>query len=125
MVSIFYRIRGDNELMYAGSLARVGPNDLVTDDPDILRRMMAVRSPYTRGPWYDAMRFDPMKDNLLSMRDEEAHTALRNKMAAGVCIPYVLSSGGNAAHHVTVLGQGKRINGRHYRPTNREPSQLD
>ncbi|KAE8453907.1 hypothetical protein EG329_007683 [Mollisiaceae sp. DMI_Dod_QoI] len=66
-----------------GSLVRVGPNDLVTDDPDILRKMMAVRSPYTRGPWYDAMRFDPTRDNLLSMRDEEAHTKLRSKMAAG------------------------------------------
>lgn len=67
-----------------GSLVRIGPNDLVTDDPEILRRMMGVRSPYTRGPWYDAMRFDPARDNLLSMRDDEAHTKLRNKMAAGV-----------------------------------------
>ncbi|KUJ15933.1 cytochrome P450 [Mollisia scopiformis] len=66
-----------------GSLARVGPNDLVTNDPDILRKMMAVRSPYTRGPWYDAMRLDPARNNLLSLRDEEAHTNLRNKMAAG------------------------------------------
>ncbi|KAF2261392.1 cytochrome P450 [Lojkania enalia] len=66
-----------------GSLARIGPNELVTDDPEVLRRMMAVRSVYTRGPWYDAMRFDPTKDNLFSMRDEVAHTKLRAKMAAG------------------------------------------
>jgi len=33
-----------------GSLARIGPNELVTDDPDVLRRMMGVRSAYTRGP---------------------------------------------------------------------------
>lgn len=33
---------------------------------------------------YDAMRFDPGRDNLLSMRDDAAHTKLRNKMAAGV-----------------------------------------
>ncbi|KAF2467480.1 cytochrome P450 [Lindgomyces ingoldianus] len=66
-----------------GSLARIGPNELVTDDPEVLRRMMAVRSAYTRGPWYNAMRFDPGRDNLFSMRDEVAHTKLRNKMAAG------------------------------------------
>ncbi|KAJ9137073.1 Cytochrome P450 [Pleurostoma richardsiae] len=66
-----------------GSLARIGPNELVTDDPEVLRRMMAVRSAYTRGPWYDAMRFDPERDNLFSMRDEAAHTKLRSKMAAG------------------------------------------
>lgn len=34
----------------AGSLARIGPNELVTDDPEVLRRMMAVRSAYERGP---------------------------------------------------------------------------
>ncbi|ORY67306.1 cytochrome P450 [Pseudomassariella vexata] len=66
-----------------GSLARIGPNELVTDDPEVLRRMMAVRSAYMRGPWYNAMRFDPTRDNLLSMRDESAHTKLRAKIAAG------------------------------------------
>ncbi|EKD12716.1 uncharacterized protein L3040_006865 [Drepanopeziza brunnea f. sp. 'multigermtubi'] len=66
-----------------GSLVRIGPNDLVTDDPDVLRHMMAARSAYSRGPWYDAMRFDPSRDNLLSMRDNENHRKLRNQMAAG------------------------------------------
>ena len=33
-----------------GSLVRIGPNELATDDPEILRRMMAVRSSYTRSP---------------------------------------------------------------------------
>ncbi|KAK3326091.1 cytochrome P450 [Apodospora peruviana] len=66
-----------------GSLVRIGPNELVTDDPEVLRKMMAVRSPYTRGPWYDAMRLDPTRDNLFSQRDEVAHTKLRAKMAAG------------------------------------------
>ncbi|KAL5115603.1 hypothetical protein ACEQ8H_006490 [Pleosporales sp. CAS-2024a] len=66
-----------------GSLARVGPNELITDDPDVLRKMMAARSAYTRGHWYNAMKFDPTRDNLFSMRDELAHTKLRSKMAAG------------------------------------------
>ncbi|KAF2734130.1 cytochrome P450 [Polyplosphaeria fusca] len=66
-----------------GSLARIGPNELVTDDPDVLRRINAVRSAYTRGPWYNAMKFEPGRDNLFSMRDDAAHTRLRNRMAAG------------------------------------------
>ncbi|KAL2214516.1 cytochrome P450 [Sarocladium strictum] len=66
-----------------GSLVRIGPNELATADPEVLRRMMAIRSSYSRGPWYNALRFEPGKDNLFSMRDEEAHTALRKKMAAG------------------------------------------
>ncbi|KAF5722727.1 pisatin demethylase (cytochrome P450) [Fusarium mundagurra] len=66
-----------------GSLVRIGPNELATDDPKLLRRMMSSRSAYTRGPWYNALRFEPGKDNLFSMRDDDAHAKLRNKMAAG------------------------------------------
>ena len=33
---------------------------------------------------YNAVRMDPEKDNLISMRDDVAHTKLRNKMVAGV-----------------------------------------
>ncbi|KAL3425365.1 benzoate 4-monooxygenase cytochrome p450 [Phlyctema vagabunda] len=66
-----------------GSLTRVGPNELVTSDPETVRRIWAVRSPYRRGNFYDAIRFDPSRDNLLSMRSEEGHTALKAKMAPG------------------------------------------
>jgi hypothetical protein len=67
-----------------GSLARVGPNELVTCDPDILRRVWGVRSQYRRGAFYDAVRFDPSRDNLISLRDDTAHTELKAKMAMGV-----------------------------------------
>ncbi|EAQ90212.1 hypothetical protein CHGG_02147 [Chaetomium globosum CBS 148.51] len=66
-----------------GSLVRVGPNELLTDDPDILRKMMAPRSPYTRGPWYEAFRVDPSRDNVLTLRDDHAHNALRAKILPG------------------------------------------
>jgi cytochrome P450 len=66
-----------------GPLVRVSPTELVTCDPEIVRRTTAVRSEYTRGPWYNAMKFEPGRDNLFSMRDEAAHMKLRNKMAAG------------------------------------------
>ncbi|KAK4145092.1 cytochrome P450 [Dichotomopilus funicola] len=66
-----------------GSLVRVGPNELITDNPDVLRRTMATKSRYVRGPWYEAFRMDPAMDNVLTMRDEEAHTALRNKILPG------------------------------------------
>ncbi len=96
---------------WEGSLVRIGPNELATDDPELLRRMMAIRSDYSRGPCkyspmyysthhvslgrliitlknagYNALRFEPGKDNLFSMRDEDAHMQLRNKMAAGVSL---------------------------------------
>ncbi|EJT78992.1 hypothetical protein GGTG_04083 [Gaeumannomyces tritici R3-111a-1] len=67
----------------AGPLARIGPNTLVTNDPDVLRKLWAVRSPYKKGPFYQAVRFNPDRDNLISMRDDDEHRVLRSKMAAG------------------------------------------
>ncbi|UPX20608.1 uncharacterized protein EKO05_0010836 [Ascochyta rabiei] len=66
-----------------GPLVRVGPNEVITNDPNVLRKVMAVRSEYTRGNFHKAFKFDPTRDNLFSMRDEAAHTKLRAKMAAG------------------------------------------
>jgi hypothetical protein len=67
-----------------GPLVRVGPNELITGDPDILRKIQAIRSPYRRSNWYDALRIDPTRNNVLSERSDEKHNALRAKMAAGV-----------------------------------------
>ncbi|KUJ10127.1 cytochrome P450 [Mollisia scopiformis] len=66
-----------------GSLARIGPNDLVTSDPAVMRRMLAVRSHYRRSDWYIGMRFDPTRDNIESIMDDDRHTKLRSMMAAG------------------------------------------
>ncbi|KDN64066.1 putative cytochrome P450 [Colletotrichum sublineola] len=37
---------------YLGTIARVGPNDLVTSSPELLAHMSGVRSKYTRTEWY-------------------------------------------------------------------------
>lgn len=66
-----------------GSIVRIGPNDLLTTDPVLLRRMWAARSSYRRSSWYLGMRIDPSKDHVLSERDDGKHTALRAKLAAG------------------------------------------
>ena len=66
-----------------GPIARIGPNDLVTSDPDLIRRMSGVRSDYRRSDWYNSMRFNPSKDNVVSMRDDELHNRLRAKLSAG------------------------------------------
>lgn len=72
-----------------GHVARIGPNLVVTDDPEAIKRMWAVRSSYKKSAWYDAVRFDPSRDNIVSMRDDDQHNELRAKMAAGVshCVP--------------------------------------
>ena len=66
-----------------GPLVRIGPNQVVTSDPELIRRINAPRSPYRRGKWYAGGRLTPGVDNVLSERQEEKHDELRRKMAAG------------------------------------------
>ena len=66
-----------------GPLVRVGPNQLVTSDPELIRRINAPRSPYRRGQWYAGSRLKPGVDNVFSEQREEKHDELRKKMAAG------------------------------------------
>ncbi|KAK2020401.1 cytochrome P450 [Colletotrichum zoysiae] len=66
-----------------GHLVRVGPNDIITSDPDLMRHILGVRSNYKRSGWYGAMRLDPGRDNVLSERNNERHAKLRSQMTAG------------------------------------------
>ncbi|KAK3395094.1 cytochrome P450 [Podospora didyma] len=76
------RYKGVNA-QYGSRLVRIGPNDLITDDPDIIRRMNAARSPYRKSSWYYAMKLDPYEDSLFSLTDTAAHEKLRAKLAFG------------------------------------------
>ncbi|KXL51350.1 hypothetical protein M433DRAFT_60553 [Acidomyces richmondensis BFW] len=66
-----------------GSTARVAPRMLITCDPELFRRMSAVRSPFTRGPWYAALKLHPERDNITSYVDERKHADIRTRMAPG------------------------------------------
>jgi hypothetical protein len=66
-----------------GSIARIGPNHLLTDDPELVRRILAARSHYTRGPWFDSIRVDPEITNIVSERDTGKHNHLRHQMSSG------------------------------------------
>lgn len=66
-----------------GPLTRIGPNDLISSDPEHLRRMSAARSTYERSSWYQATRLDPYHDMMGSVMDKTAHMALRAKLVAG------------------------------------------
>ena len=67
---------------------RVGPNDLITNSPELLAHMSAVRSSYTRTKWFSrATRLWPGKDHIFSMLDEEQHLRRRQQMAPGVHPP--------------------------------------
>lgn len=65
-------------------MVRIGPNEVVTNDPDTIRTLLNVRSPYQRSDWYEGLRLDPTHDNILSVKDNSRHAMLRTKMASGV-----------------------------------------
>ncbi|KAF9875337.1 cytochrome p450 [Colletotrichum karsti] len=67
-----------------GPLVCIGPNDLVTDDPEILRRMNGARSTYNRSSWYNAAKFNPHTEAMFSMRNVKEH----DKMKAQVAFAY-------------------------------------
>jgi hypothetical protein len=66
-----------------GPLARIGPNELLTNDADLIRRINAPRSGYRKSDQYIAARLEPGRDNIISVRDDVHHSELRKKMASG------------------------------------------
>ncbi|KAJ4396022.1 hypothetical protein N0V93_000238 [Gnomoniopsis smithogilvyi] len=66
-----------------GSLVRIGPNELLTNDPGLIMHMSAARATYTRSGWYAGFKFNPYVDNLVNLLDTGAHDRLRSKLAGG------------------------------------------
>ncbi|KAH0537762.1 hypothetical protein FGG08_005510 [Glutinoglossum americanum] len=66
-----------------GSLVRIGPNELLTNNPDVFRRINGARSSYRRSDWYDSVRVDPSIDHVFSERDITKHANLRAQLTAG------------------------------------------
>ncbi|CAN8099670.1 unnamed protein product [Discula destructiva] len=66
-----------------GSLARIGPNELLTNDPQLIMHMSAARAHFTRSDWYAGFKFNPYIDNMFNLLDTGAHDRLRAKLAGG------------------------------------------
>ena len=66
-----------------GSVVRIAPNTVVTDDPEVLRRLSGVRNGYTRHESYRGARTHPSQDSMLTILDDKAHDIIKAKTAAG------------------------------------------
>ncbi|KAG6362514.1 hypothetical protein INS49_007606 [Diaporthe citri] len=71
------------ELHQEHKLVRVGPNELITGDPDIIRKINKERSGYDRGTWYNGGRINPYYDNMFSTKQPAAHTKYRSRVGHG------------------------------------------
>ncbi|KAH8167060.1 hypothetical protein CIB48_g1177 [Xylaria polymorpha] len=65
-----------------GPLVRIGPNELTTDDPEILRRAGAVRGSYGKDQWYAGSRLNPYHDIMFSTLDIPAHDRMKSQIGA-------------------------------------------
>lgn len=64
-----------------GHLVRVGPNLLVTDDLDLLRKMSAARSPYGKDGDYKATIRHPDHDSMFSTTNLAEHDEIKSRLA--------------------------------------------
>lgn len=72
-----------DELTKYGPLVRVGPNELSTSDPDVLRRLTSARSQYGRDAWYTGGRWNPYAHTMFTTLDTRVHDDIKSKTAIG------------------------------------------
>lgn len=68
---------------YNSRLVRIGPNDLITDDPEMIKRMNSARSKYGRSDWYKPTKINPYEDALFNLMDVKEHDVLKAKLSFG------------------------------------------
>lgn len=66
-----------------GSLVRVGPNELLTNDPEVVKRMSSTKSQYWRSKWYTGFQFNPYHPVMFIMTDPAAHDKIKAQLMPG------------------------------------------
>lgn len=64
-----------------GSLIRIGPTHVLTDDPDVLRKIAGVRGTYGKDGFYTGSIKHPDHDTMFSTLDIPTHDAMKAKLA--------------------------------------------
>ncbi|KAF2171923.1 hypothetical protein M409DRAFT_63461 [Zasmidium cellare ATCC 36951] len=75
--------RNASKLGTTPNIARIGPNVVVTNDPDLLRHMSLPKSRWTRSGWYSGFEMGGKTPHVLAERDEAKHKDLRGKLGNG------------------------------------------
>lgn len=65
-------------------VARMAPNMLLTNDPELLRHMSLPKSRWTRSEFHDANDFGGKTKHVFAERDEKRHAILRSKLGLSV-----------------------------------------
>ncbi|OTB03602.1 hypothetical protein M426DRAFT_12320 [Hypoxylon sp. CI-4A] len=60
-----------------GSLVRIGPKELITDDPEVIKYMSGVKSKYRKSTWYTGSAFNPNHSAMFTLLDPAAHDRVK------------------------------------------------
>ncbi|KAI0132633.1 cytochrome P450 [Xylariales sp. AK1849] len=66
-----------------GELFRIGPNQIMTTDVAVIRKMAELKSPYTRGSFYQTFRFIPTQDSSVTPLNNEEDACRYTKLEPG------------------------------------------
>lgn len=69
-----------------GSVFRIAPDYVVTDDYETLKASRAPRNTWKRGRWYDAIGLGAEEANVMTIKDDKAHLERRKKLLPGVSL---------------------------------------
>lgn len=69
-----------------GDLARIGSNDLLCSDPEVIRYMSSTRANWHRSDWYDSMSLDPYQDTVITLKNPQMHDKMKAKLISGVSV---------------------------------------
>ncbi|KAF6812422.1 cytochrome P450 [Colletotrichum sojae] len=111
---------GAREKYGTPALLRVGPNTLMTDNPDVIRQMNTARAGYARSQWYDSFRLDPYVHNMFSSRDLEYHDDIKSRTSFGYSgreVPSLESDVNEQIDRIKTLIRTKHLS----RPGNTKP----
>ncbi len=70
-------------LINTGNLVRIGPDQVVTTDIDVIRKMAHSKSTYSKGPFYQTFRTIATEDHTFSLLDEGEHNRRRTILGPG------------------------------------------
>ncbi|KAF9773462.1 hypothetical protein IL306_008703 [Fusarium sp. DS 682] len=64
-----------------GPLVRVGPNEVLVDDPDLVRKVSSTRNTYTKGNWYHGGKLNPYHDPMIQITDPVKHDLVKARLS--------------------------------------------
>jgi hypothetical protein len=65
-----------------GPLVRIGPNEVVTNDPKVIKKISGIDESWVRDPFYITGKFNPYHDNLFSRLDPKEHKWAKSRTIA-------------------------------------------